>query len=193
MRLLARRRTPIEWRAEDLPVPEFTGVRVLDNFPLATLREFIDWTPFFHTWGLKGVYPRIFEHAEHGAQARQIFAEANALLDRIIEKNLITARGVYGFFPANAVGDDVELYTDDTREQGARAIPLPPPAGEQGRQRAVPIARRLHRAEGNRAARPHRRVRGHQRDRPEGAVRPIPGRARRLQRDHGGGHRRSPG
>ena len=109
------RRTPIEWRAEDLPVPEFTGVRVLKNFPLATLRDFIDWTPFFHTWGLKGVYPRILEHEEQGAQARQIFTEANALLDCIIEKNLITAHGVYGLFPASAVGDDVELYTDATR------------------------------------------------------------------------------
>jgi 5-methyltetrahydrofolate--homocysteine methyltransferase len=110
------RRTPIEWRPEDLPVPAFTGVHVLDNFPLATLRDFVDWTPIFHTWGLKGVYPRIFEHKEQGAQARQIFTDANALLDIIIEKNLITARGVYGFFPANAVGDDIELYTDGTRE-----------------------------------------------------------------------------
>ena len=109
------RRTPIAWRAEDLPTPAFTGVRVLDNFPLSTLREFIDWTPFFHTWELKGSYPRIFEHPEQGAQARQIFTEANALLDRIIEKNLITARGVYGFFPANAVGDDIEVYTDCKR------------------------------------------------------------------------------
>ena len=112
-----QRRTPIKWRAEDLPVPAFTGVRVLDNFPLATLREFIDWSPFFHTWGMKGIYPRIFEHSEHGAQARQIFSEGNALLDVIIEKKLITARGVYGFFPASAIGDDVELYTDDTREK----------------------------------------------------------------------------
>jgi 5-methyltetrahydrofolate--homocysteine methyltransferase len=112
-----RRRTPIEWRIEDLPVPAFTGVRVLDNFPLATLRDFVDWTPFFHTWGLKGVYPRILEHDGQGAQARQIFTEANALLDVIIEKNLITARGVYGLFPANAVGDDVDLYTDDTRKK----------------------------------------------------------------------------
>jgi 5-methyltetrahydrofolate--homocysteine methyltransferase len=111
------RRTPIEWRSEDLPVPAFTGVRVLDNFPLATLRDFIDWTPFFHTWGLKGIYPRILEHEGQGAQARQIFNEANALLDAIIDKNLITARGVYGLFPANAVGDDVELYTDGTRER----------------------------------------------------------------------------
>jgi 5-methyltetrahydrofolate--homocysteine methyltransferase len=111
------RRTPIEWRAEDLPVPAFTGVRVLDNFPLATLREFIDWSPFFHTWGLKGIYPRILEHAEHGAQARQVFSEGNTLLDVIIEKKLITARGVYGFFPASAVGDDVELYEDDKHEK----------------------------------------------------------------------------
>jgi len=111
------RRTPIKWRAEDLPVPGFTGVRALDNFPLATLREFIDWSPFFHTWGLKGIYPRIFDHKEQGAQARQIFAEGNALLDRIIEKKLITARGVYGFFPANAVVDDIELYTDGTRQK----------------------------------------------------------------------------
>jgi 5-methyltetrahydrofolate--homocysteine methyltransferase len=110
------RRTPIGWRAEDLPVPAFTGVRVLDNFPLATLREYIDWSPLFHAWGLKGVYPRIFEHADQGEQARQLFADANTLLDRIIEKNQITARGVYGFFPASAVGDDVALYSDDTRE-----------------------------------------------------------------------------
>jgi 5-methyltetrahydrofolate--homocysteine methyltransferase len=111
------RRTAIEWRAEDLPTPTFTGVRVLDHFPLATLRDFIDWSPFFHTWGLKGIYPRILEHSEHGAQARQVFSEGNALLDVIIEKRLITARGVYGFFPASAVGDDVELYADDKREK----------------------------------------------------------------------------
>ena len=110
-----KRRTPIEWHAEDLPTPTFTGVHVLNNFPLATLRDYIDWTPFFHTWELKGVYPRIFEHPAHGAQARQIFTEANTLLDLIIERNLITARGVYGFFPANAVCDDVELYADETR------------------------------------------------------------------------------
>ncbi len=111
------RRTPIEWRAEDLPVPEFTGVRVLDDFPLATLRAFIDWTPFFHTWELKGVYPRIFDHPEYGEQARQVFSEGNGLLDRIVEEKLLTARGVYGFFAANATGDDVELYADEARNK----------------------------------------------------------------------------
>jgi 5-methyltetrahydrofolate--homocysteine methyltransferase len=111
------RRTPIMWRAEDIATPEFTGVRVLDNFPLATLREFIDWTPFFHTWELKGVYPRILDDSNYGAQARLIFTEANALLDQIVEKKLLTARGVYGFFPANAIGDDIDLYTNDARKQ----------------------------------------------------------------------------
>ncbi len=110
-----QRRTPITWRAEDLATPSFTGVRVLDKFPLATLREFIDWSPFFHTWGLKGIYPRIFDQGEQGAQAKQLFAEGNALLDKIVAGNLITARGVYGLWPANAVGDDVELYADATR------------------------------------------------------------------------------
>jgi 5-methyltetrahydrofolate--homocysteine methyltransferase len=110
-----QRRTPIEWRADDVPTPTFTGVRVLTKFPLATLRQYIDWTPFFHTWELKGVYPRIFEHPQYGAQAKQIFAEGNALLDKIIAEDLIEARAVYGLFPANTVGDDFELYTDGTR------------------------------------------------------------------------------
>jgi len=108
-------RTPITWRAEDVPAPEFTGVRVLPDFPLETLREFIDWSPLFHTWELSGVYPRIFEHDKYGEQARQLFADATVLLDRIIREKLLTARGVYGFFPANATGDDVELYTDEGR------------------------------------------------------------------------------
>jgi 5-methyltetrahydrofolate--homocysteine methyltransferase len=108
-------RTPIAWRAEDLPRPERTGAQVLCDFPLATLREYIDWTPLFHVWELKGVYPRILEHEQYGEQARQIFAEAGALLDRIVAGKLLTARGVYGLFPANAVGDDVEVYGDETR------------------------------------------------------------------------------
>jgi 5-methyltetrahydrofolate--homocysteine methyltransferase len=109
------RRTPITWRKEDLPSPEFTGIRVLDDFPLASLREFIDWTPFFHTWGLKGVYPRILDESDRGVEARKLFADGNALLEKMIAQKSITARGVYGLFPANAIGDDVELYTDCKR------------------------------------------------------------------------------
>ncbi len=109
------RRTPITWRKEDLPSPEFTGIRVLNDFPLAALREFIDWTPFFHTWGLKGVYPRILDESDRGVEARKLFADGNAMLDKMIAQKSITARGVYGLFPANAIGDDVELYTDCKR------------------------------------------------------------------------------
>jgi 5-methyltetrahydrofolate--homocysteine methyltransferase len=111
------RRTPIVWREDSdaIPTPAFIGVRALDNFPLATLREYIDWSPFFHTWGLKGIYPRILDNPDSGAQARQLFTEGNALLDRIVAENLITARGVYGLFPANAIGDDVALFADQTR------------------------------------------------------------------------------
>jgi 5-methyltetrahydrofolate--homocysteine methyltransferase len=111
------RRTPIEWRPEDLAQPSFTGVRVLDDFPLATLREFIDWTPLFHTWELKGVYPKILDDPLQGEQARLIFAEANALLDRIVKEKLVTARAVYGFFAANSAGDDIELYSDGARTE----------------------------------------------------------------------------
>ncbi len=109
------RRTPIEWRREDIAQPAFTGVRVLDEFPLETLREYIDWSPFFHTWGLKGIYPRILEDERQGEEARKLFADAQAMLDRIVSEKLLTARGVYGLFPANAVGDDVELYADEAR------------------------------------------------------------------------------
>ena len=111
------RRTPIEWCAKDISTPEFTGVRVLEDFPLETLREYIDWSPFFHTWGLKGIYPRILENEGNGEQARQVFKDGNALLDRIIEDRLLQARGIYGFFPANADGDDVILFTDRKRTQ----------------------------------------------------------------------------
>jgi 5-methyltetrahydrofolate--homocysteine methyltransferase len=109
-------RTPITWRAEDIAQPRATGVHVLPDVSLATLRTYIDWTPFFHTWELKGVYPRIFEHEKYGEEAKKIFADANALLDDIVAKKSLTARGVYGLFPANAVGDDVQLYTDESRK-----------------------------------------------------------------------------
>jgi 5-methyltetrahydrofolate--homocysteine methyltransferase len=112
----ARANAPrLEWRAEDIPSPEFTGVRVVDDFSLATLRDYIDWTPFFHTWELRGVYPQILGDDKYGEQARTIFAEANVLLDTIVANKLLKARGVYGLFPANSLGDDVELYVDASR------------------------------------------------------------------------------
>ena len=96
------------------PRPAFTGVRALE-VPLGELVPFIDWSPFFHTWELKGTYPRIFENPEWGARARELFDDAQALLRRIVDERRLTARAVYGFFPANAVGDDIEVYTDEAR------------------------------------------------------------------------------
>src|SRR5881296_687491 len=111
------RRTPIEWRAADIPKPAFKGVRVLDRFPLDQIVPFIDWSPFFHTWELRGRYPKIFEDPSAGAKAKELFDDAQALLDKIIHGKLLTARGVYGFFPANSVGDDIELYRDESRSK----------------------------------------------------------------------------
>jgi 5-methyltetrahydrofolate--homocysteine methyltransferase len=109
------RRPDITWREADVPQPSAPGVRVVDDVSLETLRGYIDWTPFFHTWELKGVYPRIFEHETYGEQARALFADGNAMLDRILSEGRIRARGVWGLFPANSVGDDVQLYRDASR------------------------------------------------------------------------------
>jgi 5-methyltetrahydrofolate--homocysteine methyltransferase len=143
---------------DDLPQPEFTGVRVLSSgsapasgavfrasrktsgasgdhtrselsarapkaageapalpISLADLVPFIDWSPFFHTWELRGRYPAILNHEKHGEEARKLFADAQELLGKIVAAKLIQPRGVYGLFPANRVGDDVELYTDESR------------------------------------------------------------------------------
>ncbi|HEY0455848.1 MAG TPA: methionine synthase, partial [Verrucomicrobiae bacterium] len=111
-----KRRIPIEWKETDIPQPSFTGVRVLEDFPLETLVPFIDWSPFFHTWELRGRYPAILQHEKHGEEARKLFADAQALLERLVNKKLIHARAVYAMFPANAVGDDVEVYRDEQRK-----------------------------------------------------------------------------
>jgi 5-methyltetrahydrofolate--homocysteine methyltransferase len=107
-------RTPIDWAAYTPPQPEFTGVRSVEA-PLATLAGYIDWSPFFHTWELRGRYPAIFDDPAHGPQARELFDDARALLDRIIREDLFQARGVLAFWPANADGDDVRLFTGSTR------------------------------------------------------------------------------
>ena len=101
-------RTPIVWHPEDLPVPPFTGTRVVEP-TVKELREYIDWTFFFTAWELKGRYPAILDHPQHGAAARELLEHANELLDEIEREGSITPRGIYGFFPAAADGDDVVL------------------------------------------------------------------------------------
>ena len=109
------RKLATDWGTLDIPKPGFLGVRVLDPVPLEQIVPFIDWSPFFHTWELRGRYPKILDDSEVGPKARELLDDARALLQKIIEQKLLTAKAVYGFFPANSVGDDIELYTDDTR------------------------------------------------------------------------------
>jgi 5-methyltetrahydrofolate--homocysteine methyltransferase len=94
----------------------------LRNYPLQELVPFIDWTPFFQTWELAGHYPAILEDVTVGPAARSLFRDANALLQRIVDGRLLQAHAVFGFFPANSVGDDIELYADDMREQRKTVI-----------------------------------------------------------------------
>ncbi len=101
----------------DLAKPEFTGVRIVEGDVLAKIAAFIDWTPFFHTWELRGVYPKILQHEKHGEEARKLFADAQKMLEKVIAEKLLTPRAVYGLFPANRTGDDVEIYTDESREK----------------------------------------------------------------------------
>ncbi len=101
-------RTPIDWHEEDLAVPAFTGTRLVEE-DIATLRRYIDWTFFFHAWELKGRYPAILDDPVKGAAARELHEAANELLDDIVKDGSLTARGVYGFWPARAEGDDVVL------------------------------------------------------------------------------------
>jgi 5-methyltetrahydrofolate--homocysteine methyltransferase len=112
-----RRRAPIDWSAYTPPKPEFTGVRVLRGFPLQQIVPFIDWSPFFHTWELRGRYPTLFDDPQIGSKARELFDDAQKLLEEIVGRELLQAKAVYGLFPANSLDDDVELYTDETRGQ----------------------------------------------------------------------------
>ncbi len=105
----------LDWPAEQIFTPHTLGIRKLINYPIAELRKYIDWTFFFAAWDLKGIYPRILEDPKYGDEARKLFADANKLLDILENKNILTANAVFGIFPANSSGDDIEVY--DTEDQ----------------------------------------------------------------------------
>jgi 5-methyltetrahydrofolate--homocysteine methyltransferase len=109
-------RLQIEWRAEDLATPGFTGVRTIE-IPLQQLVEYIDWTFFFTAWELKGRFPQILEHPQYGEAARDLYKSATKLLSRIVEEKLLTARASYGFWPASGDGNDVVLWADAARSR----------------------------------------------------------------------------
>jgi len=112
-----RRRLALDWQSEPPAIPQFLGGQQLRNFPLAELVPYIDWSPFFMAWELRGKYPMIFSDPAFGTEARKLFNDANKLLHEIVEKKLLSAHGVYGFYPANAEGDDILVFSDADRLQ----------------------------------------------------------------------------
>ena len=110
-------RQPIEWRAEDIKKPNFTGVKLFDDVPLSEIRDYIDWTPFFQTWDLHGKYPAILEDEVVGTEAKKLFEDANKMLDQIVAEVWLQNKAVIGIWPANAIGDDIEVYADDSRSE----------------------------------------------------------------------------
>jgi 5-methyltetrahydrofolate--homocysteine methyltransferase len=111
-----RRKLHTPWDESQICVPEFIGCRVLPDVALSELVPFIDWSPFFHTWEMRGRYPDLLNDPVRGPAAKELFANAQELLDEIVQNKLFKARGVYGFFPANSDGDDIVLYADVTRK-----------------------------------------------------------------------------
>src|SRR5207249_10655178 len=112
-----RRRLALDWDRTPPARPSFLRSRILGDVPLSELVPYIDWTPFFHVWELRGTYPAILDHPEQGAAARDLLRAGQDLLERMVREGWVTARGVYGFYPANSDGDDIVIFTDDQRRQ----------------------------------------------------------------------------
>ncbi|GAA3979339.1 methionine synthase [Hymenobacter antarcticus] len=122
-----------DWDTVSITKPTFLGTKMLEDYDLAELARYIDWTPFFHTWELKGRYPRILEDATLGEAATRLFEDAQAMLTKIIDEKLLTARAVLGFWPANTVGyDTIEIYADDSRDAVAAEFFTLRQQGEKG-------------------------------------------------------------
>ena len=111
------RRASLDWRNYQSPTPNLIGTQIFDDYPLAELVDYIDWSPFFTTWGLRGKYPNILENPEVGEEARKLLIDAEMLLHTIVEEKRFQARAVVGIFPANGVGEDTAIYADDARTE----------------------------------------------------------------------------
>ena len=174
------------------PRPSFLGTRVYNPVPLEEIVPYIDWTPFFHAWELRGIYPKIFEQEGVGPKAKELFDDGQKLLDRIVREKLLEARAVIGFFPANSVQEDIEVYADESRHLLTTFHTL--------RQQLVKDNQgtQLRRGGFRRAARERAhglsgRVRRHRGTAHRTAGRKIRKRPRRLQRPDGQGAGRPPG
>ena len=106
-----------DWSQQTITTPTFLGTKVFKDYDLQEIREWIDWAPFFPTWELKGKYPAILKDPQKGEEAQKLFDDANKMLDDVIKNKTLRAHGVVGFFPANSVGDDIEIYKDESRQE----------------------------------------------------------------------------
>jgi 5-methyltetrahydrofolate--homocysteine methyltransferase len=107
----------LDWSAIDIKTPNFVGIKTMEEFPIRELRKYIDWTFFFVAWGMKEMYPDIMEDPKYAEEAKKLFEDANEMLDMLEKEKILTVNAVFGLFPANSVGDDIELYSDDSRDK----------------------------------------------------------------------------
>ena len=112
-----KNKADIRWDQKDIYKPAFTGIKVLENYPIAEIRDYINWVFFFVVWQLRGKFPEILSDPKLGNEASKLYKDANDMLDRIIRENLLQAKGIVGFWPANSVGDDIEVYSNESRER----------------------------------------------------------------------------
>ena len=130
-----RRKYKINWDKCIIQKPRFLGIRKFENYPVGDIQKRIDWTPFFHTWELKGRYPEIFEDSRVGNEARKLFEDAEQLIDQIIIEKWLTAKAVIGIFPANSIGDDIEVFGDENREHVLTIVHTLRQQGDKGPDR----------------------------------------------------------
>jgi 5-methyltetrahydrofolate--homocysteine methyltransferase len=131
-----RHKTQIAWNEKEIATPQWMGLKMMRSVPLEELAAMVDWTPFFHAWELKGSYPKIFEDEHVGAVARELFEDGQKLLQQIIARKSLEARGVYGFWPAEAQGDDIVLFTEPEKQREAARFPMLRQQMDKGDERA---------------------------------------------------------
>ena len=107
----------IDWTKEQIQKPQFIGTKVFENYSLAEIAKYIDWSFFFHAWEIKGRYPAVLEHPERGEEAKKLFADGQELLQKIIDNKMLQANAIIGFYPANSIGESIELYKDENKSE----------------------------------------------------------------------------
>ena len=180
----------LDWTGYVPPKPTYLGTRSFKSYDLAELARYLDWTPFFQAWELKGTYPRILKDDKYGEAARHLFDDAQAMLKQLIQEKWLTANAVVGFWPANSIGDDIELYTDDTRRKRLATLhTLRQQMARDGKRANLALADFV--APKDTGIADYRwRLRRDCRHRRGGCGAKIRARQRRLLQDHGQGARR---